>query len=159
MPESLTDDQIAALIAEPKPLPGTLGQPVLPLRGTKMGHREAEYDVQGSAGHDFRIIVRQSECNPLDFSVVLAYRFETSNRVFRLRRYNGKSHQHTNRIEGLSFYDYHIHMATERYQRGAEKEDAYAEPTNRYGDLYGAIACLIADCGFQASGEHQPRLL
>ena len=27
-------------------------------------------------------------------------------------------------------------------------EDAYAEPTNRYGDLQGALTCFLADCGF-----------
>lgn len=159
MADLLTDDQIAELVAEPKALPVGLDQPGLPLRSTKVGHKEAQYDLQGSAGDDFRVIVRQSEHSPLDFSVILAYRFRASNRIFRLRRYNGKSHEHTNRIERNSFYDYHIHMATERYQQQGHKEDAYAEPTSRYSDLYGAIDCLIDDCGFQRSGQRQPRLL
>ncbi len=84
---------------------------------------------------------------------------ETSNRVFRLRRCNGKSHEHTNLIEKQTFYEFHIHMATERYQREGENEDWYAEPTDRYGDLSGAIDCLIADCAFQRPADQPPRLL
>jgi len=52
----------------------------------------------------------------LDFSIILAYCPEASNQLFRLRRYNGKSHEHTNTIEADKFYNYHIHTATERYQ-------------------------------------------
>ena len=55
-------------------------------------------------------------------------RVPQSNRVFRLRRYNGKSHEHTNPIEKEIFYDFHIHTATERYQvLENKKEDTYAE--------------------------------
>jgi len=39
-------------------------------------------------------------------------------------------------------------MATERYQELGAKEDSYAEPTDRFTDLGGAIDCLLADCSF-----------
>lgn len=71
-----------------------------------------------------------------------------TNQLFRLRRHNGRSHEHTNKIEGDKFYEFHIHIATERYQDLGVREDSYAEPTDRFTDLGGAIDCLLADCGF-----------
>ena len=101
------------------------------------------------------MIVRQSSNNPLDFSVILAVRVEQSNRLFRLRRYNGKSHEHRNLIENEVFYDFHIHTATARYQGLGTREDAYAEPTNRYGDYNEALLCLIADASFIVPPKEQ----
>ncbi len=115
----------------------------------KRGHKEREMDLKGESGSDFRLIVRQSILNPLDFSVILAHRAPQTNILFRLRRYNGKSHEHTNIIEGETFYDYHIHQATERYQQMGAREDSYAEKTARFSDLQSAVSCLIEDCGFE----------
>jgi hypothetical protein len=141
----LTDSEIAALITERKPLEaGYLGR--LQLR-PKLGHRERELDIDGVNGSEFRLILRQNLLNVLDFSVILAYSVESSSQVFRLRRYNGKSHEHTNQIERNRFYDFHIHFATERYQHSGLREDAYAEVTNRYGDFQSALDCLFQDCG------------
>ena len=76
-------------------------------------------------------------------------RVSRTNRLFRLRRYNGKSHEHTNNIEKVTFYDFHIHTATERYQVSEnKKEDKFAEVTDRYSDFSGAMDCLIEDAGF-----------
>jgi hypothetical protein len=86
--------------------------------------------------------------NILDFSVILGYTTNASSQVFRLRRYNGKSHEPTNKIERQTFYDFHIHMATERYQNSGLREDAYAVPTNKYGDFQGALDLMFEDCGF-----------
>ena len=58
--------------------------------------------------------MRQNRINLLDFSVILAVRVPQLNQVFRLRRYNGRSHEHTNQIESVTFHDFHIHFATER---------------------------------------------
>jgi hypothetical protein len=70
--------------------------------------------------------------------------------VFRLRRYNGSSHRHTNSIESETMDGFHIHTATERYQLLGGYEDHFAEPTDRYGTLDGAIECMLSDCGFDA---------
>ena len=102
----------------------------------KRGHREQEISVTGQDGHNFRVILRQSLLNPLDFSVILAVVPESSLDAFRLRRYNGRSHEHTNRIVRARFYDFHIHMATERYQSAGMKPDSYAEPSDRFSDLH-----------------------
>lgn len=114
MVDILSDKDIEGLIKEKKPLPDDYKTKIM-VR-PKRGHKERELDVNGEDGNEFRLILRQSLFNTLDFSVILAYRPPQSNILFRLRRYNGKSHEHTNPIEGKTFYEYHIHHATERYQ-------------------------------------------
>ena len=141
----LTDAEITALIIETKQLePGYLSRLQLRL---KRGHSGRELDITGANGSEFSLILRQNLLNVLDFSVILAYSVTSSSQVFLLRRYNGKSHEHTNKIERQTFYDFHIPFDTERYQRSGWKDEAYAEVTNRYGDIQGALDCLIQDCG------------
>jgi len=149
----LTDEEIAQLIQERKPLP-TDFQSKFQIR-RKRGHFERELDLRTPNGSDFQVILRQSLFNHLDFSVILAFRPQNSNYLFRLRRYNGKSHEHSNTIEGQTFYDFHIHHATERYQEIGAREDAFAEPTDRYADFQYAIRCMIRDCGFELPDEPQ----
>jgi hypothetical protein len=156
MATELTDTEIAALVAEEKPLPENYQSRVQ--TRPKRGHRERELEVTGSSGNTFRVILRQSSINVLDFSVILAWIPQQSNTTFRLRRYNGKSHEHTNAIEGNKFYGFHIHQATERYQQSGLREDSFAETTDRYQDLAGALRCMIADCGFKMPPNHQPEL-
>ncbi len=86
--------------------------------------------------------------NKLDFSVIIATRLENPNRVFRLRRYNGLSHIHSNKLESQTFFDYHIHSATERYQKLGLHEESYATPTDRYENFEGAIGCALSDTNF-----------
>ena len=147
MVDIFSDQDIQRLIKEKKPLPKDY-KVKIQVR-PKRGHKERELDIEGEDGNDFRLILRQSTINPLDFSIILIYRPPKSNILFRLRRYNGRSHEHTNTIEGNTFYDYHIHQATERYQHIGAREDTYAEPTNRFSDFHQAISCIINDCGFE----------
>ena len=151
-----TDQEIAGLIQEPKPLPSDY-QVKIQIR-PKRGHKERELDLKGSSGSEFRLVLRQSLINPFDFSVILIYRPSISNQLFRLRRYNGKSHEHTNPIEGKMFYDFHIHQATQRYQEIGAREDTFAEPSDRFADLQQAIKCLFTDCGFQMPYDPQGKL-
>ena len=145
----LTDDLIGSLLAERKVLPDDF------LRQSKLkskhGHKEFGREIIGEKGSIFRLVYRQSEYNQLDFSIILLYIPKGSTQQFRLRRYNGKSHEHTNRIEGKTIYGFHIHTATERYQQSGLKEDGYAEETSRYADYHGAIECMLEDCGFVKS--------
>jgi hypothetical protein len=150
----LTDAEIDALIKEGKPLElGYLSKVQLK---AKRGHKERELDLTGEDGSEFRLILRQSLLNALDFSAILAFTPQSSSQIFRLRRYNGKSHEHTNQIEKETFYDFHLHYATERYQASGLREDAFAQVTHRYGDFQGALNCLIQDCGLvlPANGQH-----
>ena len=138
-----SDQEIKTLIEEPKRAPIDWHDRIRLAR--KRGHSEQHVEFISDAGSVFRLILRQNIINPLDFSVILSVRIAQSNMVFRLRRYNGKSHEHTNHIERHTFYDYHVHMATERYQRAGRTADGYAEPTDRYSDFRGALRCLIDD--------------
>ena len=153
MAVTYTDQEIESLVLERKTLPADW-------RGrarmvAKRGHQERHLDITGDGGSEFRMILRQSTVNALDFSIILAVRVPQSNQVFRLRRYNGRSHEHTNLIEGASSYDFHIHLATERYQEIGAREDAYAEPTNRYGTFQDALRRLLADASFDVPPEPQ----
>ncbi|HOI15498.1 MAG TPA: hypothetical protein PK036_04075 [Geobacteraceae bacterium] len=152
----ISDQEIENLIQEPKILPGDYHQRIQ-VR-PKRGHKERELDIKGGSGNDFRLILRQSTFNALDFSIILAFRPAKSNVIFRLRRYNGKSHEHTNLIEDVSFYEYHIHQATERYQLLGAREDSYAEPTDRFSDFHQAVSCLMEDCGFEIPSGAQRSL-
>ena len=154
MAVTYTDGEIAALIGERKPLPADW-RGLMRLR-PKRGHSGADLRVVGDAGSEFRLFTRQSAHDALDFSVILGVRAPRSGVIFRLLRYNGRSHPHTNAIEGNRFYDFHIHRATERYQERGPKEESYAETTERYVDLGGALNCMIADAGFD---DPQPTLL
>jgi hypothetical protein len=152
----LSDAEIAALIAERKELP-----PNFHRRTTlkaRRGHGEAQIEITAPiTGHQFRFILRQSHFNLLDFSAILGYTLPGSSRLFILRRYNGKSHQHTNTIEKETFYDFHIHIATERYQARGFNEERYAMVTDRYATLRQAFECLLDDCCVEIerdSGQH-----
>ena len=156
MADILSEHDIELLLKEIKPLPEDY-RAKIQIR-PKRGHKERELDVQGVNGSDFRLILRQSLINPIDFSVILAYRPPNSNQLFRLRRYNGKSHEHTNNIEEERFYDFHIHQATERYQEIGAREDTYAVASNRFSEFHQAIVCIIEDCAFEGPPNTQRSL-
>jgi len=151
-----SDGQIQTLLAERKPLPADWRGKVQ-LR-SKRGHRERDLAIDGVDGSRFRLILRQNDINAFDFSIILAVEVPNTNQLFRLRRYNGKSHEHTNHLEGDTFYDFHIHMATERYQELGTREDAFAEATGRFDDFHGALRCLLEDCGFDLPDDPQGSL-
>ena len=128
-------------------MPFTLVNPIFVSRD---GHLRAHFDVIGLDRGQYQVHLRVSEEDALDFSAVLSYRLRSTNTWIILRRYNGKAHEHRNPIEKEPvFFDYHIHMATERYQRApGRKPETYAVVTTRYVDIHGAIECLVEDCGF-----------
>lgn len=148
----LTDNEIADLLAEPKRLPSDLR-----LRWrAKSRHRELSFPAAAEL-RAFRLVLRQSLAEGRDFSVILLVRLNSAE--FRLRRHNGLSHSHTNKLEATRIrYDYHIHMATERYQLFGDREDDYAEATTRYSTLAGALDCMLADAHIAASEEQRAHL-
>lgn len=149
----LTDEEIAGLVAEKKMLPPDYKE-LLKVQQKRFG-RQSTLAVTGADGHDFRIVLRQSVINPLDFSAILVHVLPGTNKAFRLRRYNGRTGEHTNAIERQKLDDFHVHYATERYQTRGEAEDTYAEPTQRYATLSAALECLLSDCGFERPPEEQ----
>jgi len=156
MPAKFTDQDILSMIQERKPLPENYRTRVQ-LRD-KHGHKERELDITGDQGNQYRLILRQSDFNAFDFSIILVVALAKTNQIFRLRRYNGKSHEHTNTIESDSFYDFHIHTATERYQEFGAREDAFAEPTNRFSDFHSAVNCMLIDCALELPKSPQRNL-
>jgi hypothetical protein len=156
MPAIFSDQDISRLIQERKTLPDDYRTKIQ--TRPKLGHKERELDIKGADGGDYRLVLRQSILNPLDFSIILAYRPPKSNQLFRLQRYNGKSHEHTNPIEEETFYNFHIHQATERYQEMGAREDTYAKPTDRFADFHQAISCMLKDCGFEMPYDSQGKL-
>lgn len=143
------DSQIQELRNEAKRLPEGYRARLLPLpsRG-RSGHRAVELRVIGERGHEFWIKLRMSETNPRDFSAILTVRIAGSSRHFHLRRYNGASHWHPNRIEGNKVRGFHIHHATERYQARGFSEEGYAIAADDYSTLESALDRLIDECGF-----------
>jgi hypothetical protein len=145
-----TDKEIEEFIKEAKTAPNDIAIRLEKMR-QKRGHSELNLDIAAHSSNQYRLIIRQNKIYKLDFSIILALISPKTNYLFRLRRYNGKSHQHKNLIEQKSFYEYHIHMATERYQDLGMDEDAYAEPSSRFHDLHSALQCLIGDCCLQSA--------
>jgi hypothetical protein len=152
MAEIFTDNEIANLVQEKKVLPK---EPHIRLK-EKSGHKEQEIEILGESGKRYVLIIRESMLNQLDFSAILGYHIPQTNIVFLLRRYNGKSHEHSNPIEGTElFYDFHIHEATERYQKAGFRAEHFALQTNRYKNLREAIECLYNDCDVKFKGGVQ----
>ncbi|MBL8153458.1 MAG: hypothetical protein JNM70_04675 [Anaerolineae bacterium] len=152
----LTDAAIESLIRQPKLLLDEYRDILLKDWKDVGSHRRSELKVSGTENDVFIIYIRASNLNLFDFSAILGYEQSAGKGLFLLRRYNGRSHAHTNRIEGNHFRDFHIHFASERYQVRGFREEAYAEVTNRYSDIGGALDCLIADCGFVLPTEEHP---
>jgi len=142
----LTDIEIQDLITERKVMTVVPAELLRNMR-EKRGHRGSEHIIIRPDDSSFIIKIRVSNENTLDFSAIIGYSPPNSSKLFLLRRYNGKSHEHKNKLEGeLAFYNFHIHSATERYQREGTKEEYFAEETDRYSTVQEALNCLIADC-------------
>ncbi|GBD96915.1 MAG TPA: hypothetical protein ENG83_13285 [Nitrospirae bacterium] len=156
MAAKYTDQEITMFINERKPLPDDYRSKIK--LKEKRGHKEKELDAEGENGNKFSLILRQSNINPLDFSIILVLCPPDTTQPFRLRRYNGKSHEHTNHIEGNTFYSFHVHMATERYQELGTREDTYAEPVDSFDDVQSALRSMFNDCGFDVPQDPQPVL-
>ncbi|SRR5581483_8706592 len=151
----LTDSEINALLIERKPLPEDYKKRIV--LKPKRGHSECEFSITGENGHGFCVLIRKSIHSALDFSVILAYDPPGTNARILLRRYNGKSHEHSNTLEREPpFYDFHIHTATERYIRAGLRAEHYAETTSRYADVQAAFFCLTRDCGLEAPPGDAP---
>lgn len=139
----LTDAEIDALVNEEKYFPNDY-KPHWVYKGT---HKQSSIKCSGKNGNIFFVKIRQNTISSSDFSVILGIELKRGSKLFRLRRYNGR-HQHFNNLERERFLDFHIHYATERYQRNGQFEETYAQPTHRYSDLGGAFRCMVDDCNF-----------
>jgi len=48
----------------------------------------------------------------------------------------------------------HIHFTTEKYMKANRKPEGYAQATNRYKTIDGALHCLITDCKISGLNTH-----
>ena len=63
-----SDKDISRLIQERNPLPDEYRTKIQ--TRPKLGHKERELDIKGADEGDYRLILRQSIFNPLDFSLM-----------------------------------------------------------------------------------------
>ncbi|MEE9430457.1 MAG: hypothetical protein V3V16_05410 [Melioribacteraceae bacterium] len=143
--ESLTDDKIADLLNCPK----KLTNPQAKIRN-KCGHEQVNYKVIATDGskHQFELYKRQNlrEGMEDDFSCGISW-VAPNGETLTLKRYNGPSHNHPNHLENSRLgYFCHIHIATEKYIRANRKPEGFAEKTDMYNSIEGALHCLVTDC-------------
>ncbi len=153
---ALVDDgQIAALLNERKP--AATVESLTPSAADGAHLRLGRLYI-GDRGTRFQVKVRRSRLDAKDFSVILAWDRPDETGLFLLTRCNGLSHQHRNKLEGDRFFDFHVHRATQRYQLGGFKEDAYAKVTTSYDGFGGAVEHFLAICAFRRPTHEQMRL-
>ncbi len=142
--ESITDARIGELLAIPKEVTNANVR-----EKTKPGHSQRTYRVRATDGSDitFELFVRQNTAVGMedDFSAGLNLIAPNGDTLI-LCRYNGASHWHPNHLEGTRVErGCHIHLATERYVRAGKKAEGFAEATDRYTTVQGALHCLCRD--------------
>lgn len=137
--ESLTDERIAQLLACPKRVENPHA------REKQEGkHFRRDFRVVSDDGeHHFALFTRQSKQIADGFSAGLLWHAKTGEEVMLLRC-NGSDHQHPNALERERIeFRYHVHYATERYIQANRKPEAYAEETQAYRTLAGALHHLV----------------
>jgi len=155
MKRVLSDKEIEVLISERKPLPQGWESHLEPRSKSDTRFSQRYWEIKSESGNIFRVVIRQNNINPLDFSIILIYKDKDGDE-FRLCRCNGKHpSQHTNRWEknrdlpNSSFRNtFHIHRATQRYQEEGFEIDSYAEVTSEYSSFEGALKVFLQKTGF-----------
>ena len=150
-PVKYTNEEITRMVERVKPIrPGTLDIDMK--RDGK--HRRGGVDLLDAKGVEYRIYIRQAILNSSNFSIGLGLKQEGTSTLFVLRRYCGNFKPHYNPIEGERFRDYHIHKATERYQRMKDVQpEKYAERTDKYDSFEGALETLREECNLVFSDQ------
>ncbi len=153
--ESLTDDKIADLLNCSKRLtnPQTRSK-------TMEGREQLNYRVVATdgSGHEFEVYKRQNLRDGMedDFSCGISW-IAPNGETLTLKRYNGSNHNHPNHLEKTSLgYSCHVHIATEKYIKANRKAEGFANVTDRYSSLEGALHCLVTDCkisGLQTTSD------
>jgi hypothetical protein len=164
----LKHDEIHSLHTKKKPLPANWQTRLRPRPKSNTRFLQRDLDVTGEGGRAFRLVIRQSALNVLDFSIILIF-VDSDGTQYNLTRFNGKHpSQHTNNWEHdrdpkgkHSFRNvFHIHHATERYQVAGYDIDGFAEETTRYSSFETALALFVRSNGFSVASDDlkQPTL-
>lgn len=147
---ALTDEQINALIALPKVITNPRARKI-----EKRGSEQVNYDAEGPDGEQFRVYLRQNMRITDGFSCGLLYIPARGDSV-TLTRYNGADHEHSNPLDSGKPLPLacHIHRATEKYMTAGRKAEHYAQTTDRYQTLQGALAALLLDCNISGLDDN-----
>ena len=157
--EILTDDKIAQLLSAPKRVENPQAR-----ERSEGKHIRRDYRVISDDGeHRFALFTRQSTRISDGFSVGLLWHAKTGEDVMLLRC-NGSDHPHPNALERERIeFQFHVHLATERYIHANRKSEGYAEQTRDYHSLAGALHHLVRRANVQGlktepDGAHQTGL-
>lgn len=139
---NITDQQIENLLSMAKYIVNPTAR-----QKTELKHARLNYSIRAKDTDDvFELFLRQSIKISDSFTCGLKW-IPPSGDELILVRYNGSSHEHTNFFErNVISYACHIHMAKARYINAGKKDEGYAEETNRYSTLQGALLCVLEDC-------------
>jgi len=143
--DTMTDDRILDLVNVPKRVTNPQAR-----RRIENGYARQNFTVQSEDGtlSTFEIYLRQNQRPEMQDNFSCGLRWIAPNgESLTLRRYNGPSHRHGNRLENATLdFKCHIHFASEKYIQSGLKAEGFAEETNRYRTLEGALHCLVTDC-------------
>jgi hypothetical protein len=147
----ISDQEIIELLSEEKILPSNFREKLALKKKSDRKYQECDICTRSKKG-EFVITVKVNTKEAFDFSIILQYISENGFNYI-LRRYNG-IHQHKNVLERTLILGYHIHIATEKYQRSLLKIEGYAELTDSYNNWNDALAQLIADCNVKGENTY-----
>lgn len=157
--ESLTDDKIEELLKLPKRVTNPNIRAKL-----QDGHEKFNFIVNcvDNTRYRFELYTRQNKREGMedDFSCGLNW-VAPNGETLILRRYNGPNHNHPNHLEKQKLgYNCHIHKTTEKYIKANLKPEGFAETTEKYYTLKGALHCLARDCNISgiSTEPDAPRL-
>ncbi|MFY3300226.1 DUF6978 family protein [Achromobacter xylosoxidans] len=147
----LTDEQIDRLLRMPKQVTNPKAR-----KKVQRGSEQINYDVVGD-GARFQLFVRQNQRLENGFSCGLLLLSDSGEKVV-LTRYNGSDHEHRNPLDKERKMPHccHIHRATQRYMEAGRKAEHYAEATDRYSSVDGALLALISDCNVSGLSPQHP---
>ncbi len=109
-----------------------------------------DYRVVSEDGeHRFALFTRQSTKITDGFSAGLLWHAKTGEEVMLLRC-NGSDHAHPNTLERERIeFRCHVHTATERYIQANRKAEGYAQETQAYQTVTGALHYLVQHANIQ----------
>jgi predicted ATPase len=88
----------------------------------------------------FDLLVGRNNSGKSTVLQALAIGHSRSGEDVMLMRCNGNDHLHPNRLEGEAIRDQcHVHLATERYILAGLRVEGYAQPSENYQTLDGAL--------------------
>jgi hypothetical protein len=152
--ESITDNKIEELLKLPK----RVSNPNIRAK-LKDGNEQLNYNVicTESDKYRFELYTRQNKREGMedDFSCGLNW-VAPNGETLILCRYNGPNHNHPNHLENEKLgYNCHIHKTTEKYIKANRKPEGFAETTEKYYSLKGALYWLVSDCNISGIATEQ----